>query len=1067
MVTGRDVTIAGDLTVNGTTTTVNSQTLSVDDPLISLAINNAANSLDIGYYGKYNDGTTRYLGLFSDASDSNKFRLFKGTTVEPTTTVNIGSAGYAAADLELANLISTGTISGVLANGVTATTQSAGDASTKVATTAYVDTSAGLYLPLAGGTLTGDLTGTSATFAGNVVINNSDARLNGGNTAGRFIVSNSDTTSYISLNGSSNASPNDISIITDEEILFNTGSGYSEAMRITSTGNVGIGTDSPSTKLHVSSSDNANWTTTVQNTLTSDSHTVYTAYNNSSSNLRYGVYISGAGTTASDYHLLVNDQFAVVGSGNVGIGTTSPSANLDIFNGTTGASLKLSATATAYWQLQRNPTTGNLNISDDALGNVMSFDQLTGNVGIGTDSPDVKLHLKGTDIRLRLQENTSNVTAVTNDMEGLELSMLGVSGIGRYTPMLKFMSADTSFTTKNPKLLAYVTGISEASYITDTGGKMGLSFGTSPIVATGVPVERMRIDGDGNVGIGTDSPLSKLHAKGGSISTPSNTSDFITNATARLVVNHSNEYGVYVGYLNSTNDATGIQSARSNGQTAPLSLNPYGGNVGIGTTSPSEKLTVSGGSSGYMTTIENTTAGGDYLQMIGDAGSPVFQFDSGGTGGEAYFSMYKDNVKKILLDANVGVSYINAGNVGIGTDSPTNGKLVIDSTGFQTSLETGTAGDGRLNIGHFSNGAFIGTYGDDGGGADIIRFGTHSGDERMRITSGGTVDIYSGGGTSEKTYTATAGLQLYSQQSDASSPYTKTSDIVANGDGTVPSELRMFTKASGSSTPTERMRIASDGNIGIGTTSPDSLLNLEGVKNTSIITLGSTTNDSNWSIGDKYGAINFYSGDGSGAGAGIKASISYEVEAGATGSTNSMVFRSAGTSAGTNNTERMRITSGGNVLIGTQGTPNGTSVYGSGFIKGSNSRSTLNMATSSTILNAHLWFYNPNGAVGYIATTGSQTNYTTTSDYRLKEDLKEFNGLEMVSNISVYDYKWKADESRSYGVMAHELQEVLPDAVVGEKDAEEMQGVDYSKIVPLLIKSIQELTAKVERLEAK
>jgi hypothetical protein len=51
--------------------------------------------------------------------------------------------------------------------------------------------------------------------------------------------------------------------------------------------------------------------------------------------------------------------------------------------------------------------------------------------------------------------------------------------------------------------------------------------------------------------------------------------------------------------------------------------------------------------------------------------------------------------------------------------------------------------------------------------------------------------------------------------------------------------------------------------------------------------------------------------------------------------------------------------------------------------------------------------------------------------------------------------------------MAHELQEVLPDAVSGEKDAEEMQGVDYSKIVPLLIKSIQELTAKVEALENK
>lgn len=73
----------------------------------------------------------------------------------------------------------------------------------------------------------------------------------------------------------------------------------------------------------------------------------------------------------------------------------------------------------------------------------------------------------------------------------------------------------------------------------------------------------------------------------------------------------------------------------------------------------------------------------------------------------------------------------------------------------------------------------------------------------------------------------------------------------------------------------------------------------------------------------------------------------------------------------------------------------------------------------------------------------------------------------MVSKISVYDFKWKSDENRSYGVMAHELQEVLPNAVSGDKDAEEMQGVDYSKIVPLLVKSIQELEAKIKILENK
>jgi fibronectin-binding autotransporter adhesin len=106
------------------------------------------------------------------------------------------------------------------------------------------------------------------------------------------------------------------------------------------------------------------------------------------------------------------------------------------------------------------------------------------------------------------------------------------------------------------------------------------------------------------------------------------------------------------------------------------------------------------------------------------------------------------------------------------------------------------------------------------------------------------------------------------------------------------------------------------GNVGIGTTSPDTLLNVEGAKNSAILTLGSTDNNASWAVGDKYGAINFYSADQSGSGAGVKASISYEVEAGATGSTNSMVFRAAGNAAGENNLERMRITKDGNVGIG-------------------------------------------------------------------------------------------------------------------------------------------------------
>jgi hypothetical protein len=190
-------------------------------------------------------------------------------------------------------------------------------------------------------------------------------------------------------------------------------------------------------------------------------------------------------------------------------------------------------------------------------------------------------------------------------------------------------------------------------------------------------------------------------------------------------------------------------------------------------------------------------------------------------------------------------------------------------------------------------------------------------------------------------------------------------------------------------------------------------------------------------------------------------------------------------------TEKMRINDVGSVLFGTTGTPDGSSYYGSGFVPYLNDRNILYQSSSDTGNMALQIFSNPNGIVGNINTTGSSTNYVTSSDYRLKEDLQDFDGLEMISNISVYDYKWKVDDSRSFGVMAHELQEVLPSAVSGVKDETEdyvitpaildlegnvsqeavtatrdvSQGVDYSKIVPLLIKSIQQLKAEIELLK--
>lgn len=93
-----NVTIAGDLTVNGTTTTLDTNNLVVEDPMIKLAKNNGANTIDIGFYGLYNDGTDKYTGIVRDATNS-KFYLFDSLTSEPGTTTTVGSNGFASATL--------------------------------------------------------------------------------------------------------------------------------------------------------------------------------------------------------------------------------------------------------------------------------------------------------------------------------------------------------------------------------------------------------------------------------------------------------------------------------------------------------------------------------------------------------------------------------------------------------------------------------------------------------------------------------------------------------------------------------------------------------------------------------------------------------------------------------------------------------------------------------------------------------------------------------------------------------------------------------------------------------
>jgi hypothetical protein len=96
--------IDGNLTVQGTSTTMNTEVVTIEDPLISLGANNSADAVDLGFYSKYNDGADKWTGLFRDASSSGEYSLFDGSTAEPSTVVDTANAGYGLATLNLDEL---------------------------------------------------------------------------------------------------------------------------------------------------------------------------------------------------------------------------------------------------------------------------------------------------------------------------------------------------------------------------------------------------------------------------------------------------------------------------------------------------------------------------------------------------------------------------------------------------------------------------------------------------------------------------------------------------------------------------------------------------------------------------------------------------------------------------------------------------------------------------------------------------------------------------------------------------------------------------------------------------
>ena len=169
------------------------------------------------------------------------------------------------------------------------------------------------------------------------------------------------------------------------------------------------------------------------------------------------------------------------------------------------------------------------------------------------------------------------------------------------------------------------------------------------------------------------------------------------------------------------------------------------------------------------------------------------------------------------------------------------------------------------------------------------------------------------------------------------------------------------------------------------------------------------------------------------------------------------------------NTERMRIDSSGALILNHTGVPNGNqdAVY---LDASGGDRISSRSSTSSRY---HFVFKNPNGEVGRIETSGTSTSYVTSSDYRLKENVVAMSGAtERLKQLNPSRFNFIADADTTVdGFLAHEVADVVPEAISGTKDAVDSegnpvyQGIDQSKLVPLLVATIQELEARLTALE--
>ncbi len=836
-----------------------------------------------------------------------------------------------------------------------------------------------------------------------------------------------------------------------------------ESMRISANGNVGIGNTNPFHVLDIDSGI-ANVSARCQ---TSTTGALIAFKDATATSVTIPAAVGGIGNELS-FVTNNTEKVRIDDSGNVGIGTTDPAFKLSI------ATPAIPTNSTYQWTLdlsRANDTARGLSFgiasagtttaiaahnADVGIGHtfgvdannlpqyyetltVKHTDESVGKVGIGTTSPAKLLHIKDGDVRIestfpRLYltdtDNNSDYSIINNNGEfgiyddtnatyRLRISAdgkaaiggavdatvdllvhgetvtdrLGVGGnnIGGYNIESHTSDAIHALFKSSSTTSSYIY-FRDGNSTQDSAAGFGAKGDECSIVANGQ--ERVRIDSDGKVGIGTNSPSRTLHIKdsvaGIRLEDSDGTSygEIVYNEGSNGLLIRSDENNADLG-SNIIFEVDGSESARIDSS----------GNVGIGTTSPTFDSGYNGlhisqtAPSIHLTpTGAGTTASDGYAINVNSAGI-VRHINKE----NQPIEFHTNNTERLRIDS--------AGNVGIGVTDPS---VELDVSG---TIRATT----RLNIGN-SN----------------------------QVTA---LSLYSGSVATTGTF-----------ESNATGAYIIFKDATSGGSnvgiGAVGDDC--FIMAGGS----EKVRIDDSGNVGIGTNAPTEKLDVQGnITATGVVKL-----------------------DG-----GLATAPAYTFD----GDTNTGMYSpAADTLAFTEGGgEKMRINSAGKVLIGTtsQGSYGaklrvlGGRIEASGYVATGNSSLFLlggnygaptiecrSYTSYSSSTQKIMRFAGSTGTErGSITIAGVTTSYNTSSDERLKENISDAEDAgSKIDAIRIRQFDWKdGGEHQDYGVIAQELQSVAPEAVSEGYDEEDMWSVDYSKLVPTLIKEIQTLRNRVAQLE--